>query len=151
MSNYPTSDAELRQRVRDKTSYEDTTDELPQSQLDGIIADAKSRIELESGVTSWYTDHGVTVALVAYTCMRAKAAIENVPLASYSVGDEQVSFDDDDIDNSAQYQQWAEDIKVGLENSDEDIDGGDTSLQMKNTSSYIGHSYSSSSLHGEYD
>lgn len=132
---YPSNDSELRQRVRDLTSYEDTADELPQTQLEGIVDSAKSRLELETGTDQWYSDDGITFALVAYTCMRSKAAVENVPLASYSIGDEQVSFDGDEPEDSAQYQQWAEDVRIGLDASDADSNQG---LSMRNTSSYIG-------------
>lgn len=135
---FPKSDSELYARVRDETSYEDTQDELPQSQLQGIAEIAKGRLELEVGTDQWYSDDGIGFALGAYTAMRAKAAIENVPLASYSIGDEQVSFDDDSVDDSAQYQQWAEDINVGLNASEIDEPQGPT---LQNSTSYIGESY----------
>lgn len=138
MPQYPSNDSELRQRVRDRTSYEDTADELPQSQLEGIVDSAKSRLELEASTDAWYSDDGITFSLVAYTCMRAKAAVENVPLDGYSIGDEEVSFDSEEPDDSAQYQQWAEDVRVGLDSSDKD---SSTSLKMQNSSSYIGGSY----------
>lgn len=138
MVKFPTSDTELKNQVRDITSYEDTDDELPSSQLDGIVDRSKAAMELETGSDQWYSDDGLGFALAAYVAMRAKAAIENVPLASYSIGDEQVTFDDDTVENSAQYQQWADDIRTGLDASDLDEQRGVT---FKNSSSYIGESY----------
>ena len=138
MPRYPSTDAELKSQVRDITSYEDTQDELPSDQLDGIVDRAKARMELETGSDQWYNDDGLGFALVAYTAMRAKASIENVPLASYSIGDEQVTFDDDDIEDSAQYQQWADDVRVGLDASSLDESSGPV---LRNSTSYIGDDY----------
>lgn len=138
MPRYPSTDSELKAQVRDITSYEDTQDEMPETQLDGIVDRAKGAMELETGSDAWYSDDGLGFALVAYTAMRAKAAIENVPLASYSIGDEQVSFDDDVPDDSAQYQQWADDIRTGLDASELDESRGPT---LRNSTNYIGESY----------
>lgn len=135
---YPKNDNELKARVRDETSYEDTADELPSSQLDGIVEAAKGRVELETGSDQWYADDGLGFVLAAYTAMRAKAAIENVPLASYSIGDEQVTFDDDTVEDSAQYQQWAEDIRIGLDASSLDDPKGPT---LQNSTGYIGETH----------
>lgn len=135
---YPTTDSELETAVRAETSYEDNADELPSSQLTNIIERAKARVELETGSNSWYSDDGLGFALVAYTCMRAKSAVENIPLRSYSLGDTDVTFSQADPDDSIQLQQWAEDVKVGLDASSVDSSQGAT---MTNTSSYIGESY----------
>jgi hypothetical protein len=132
---YPTSDAEVRQIVRDETSYDDAPNELPDAQLDGIIERAKGRMELSTGTDAWYVDDGLGFALAAYACMRAMAAVENAPLSSYNIGDEQVSFADTDPETSQQLQQWAEDVRVGLDASDRD---GPSRLQMRNTSGYVG-------------
>lgn len=136
--SYPKTDAELTDAVRGETSYEDTPDELPQSQLDTIIERAKGKLELTTGSDQWYSDDGLGFALVAYTSMRAKAAVENVPLGSYSIGDEQVTFDTDDPEDSQQLQQWAEDVRDGLNGSDLDTAQG---LTMENSSGYIGGSH----------
>lgn len=135
---FPKSDSELRQRVRDETSYEDHADELPQSQLDGIIGAAKGRLELETGSDQWYSDDGLGFALAAYTCMRAKAAVENVSMSSYSIGDEQVSFESASPEDSQQLQQWAEDVTVGLDASSLDTAQGPVPT---NTADYVGESY----------
>lgn len=137
-TRFPSDRSELKARVRDLTSYDDNPDELPDSQLEGIIDQAMDRVELETGSSAWFSDNGLGFALVAYTCMRAKAAIENVALSGYSIGDEQVTFASEDPEDSAQYQQWAEDVRVGLDASDKDTHSGPA---LRNSTSYIGDSY----------
>lgn len=140
---YPTTDSELEQIVRGETGYEDAEGELPTSDMEVVIEQSKGRMELETGSDAYYSDDGLGFALAAYTKMRAKAAVENVPLSSYNIGDEQVSFDTDDPEDSHQLQQWAEDVRVGLDASDLDESQGPG---MQNTSGYIGESY----VHGEH-
>lgn len=135
---FPTTDSEVKDAVRSETSYEDTTDELPDSQLSDIIERAKGRMELETGSSAYYSDDGLGFALVAYTCMRAKAAVENISLRSYSLGDTDLTFKDTDPESSMQLEQWAQDVKVGLDGSDLDSSQGPV---MKNTSGYIGETY----------
>jgi hypothetical protein len=132
---YPTDDTELKEIVRDETSYENTADELPDDQLGTIIERAKGRMELDTGSSAWYSDDGLGFALAAYACMRAKSAVENFSLSNYSIGDESVSFRDESPEDSQQIQQWAEDVKVGLEASDKDEKVGP---RPTNTSGYIG-------------
>lgn len=135
---YPDTDAELKDIVRAETSYEDTADELPSTQLDAIVERAKAKTELETGSDAWFTDNGLGFALAAYTSMRAKAAVENFSLSNYSMGDEQVGFASDDPEDSQQIQQWADDVKTGLDASGVDEQQGPTPT---NTSGYIGEDY----------
>lgn len=135
---YPTTDSELTTIVRDETSYDDTADELPQTQLDTLIERAKGRMELETGSDQWYSDDGLGFALAAYACMRAKAAVENVPLSDYSIGDEDVSFTETDPETSHQLEQWAEDVRIGLDASELDENQG---LALSNSTGYIGETY----------
>ena len=135
---YPDNDTELKTIVRGETSYDDTADELPETQLDTLVERAKAKLEITTGSSQWFTDDGLGFALAAYACMRAKAAVENVPLSGYSIGDERVSFDADDPSVSQQLQQWAEDVNDGLDYSNVDSSQGPTPT---NTSGYIGESY----------
>lgn len=135
---YPESDDDLKSIVRGETSYDDTDDELPESQLDTVIERAKGRMEMETGSTAWYSDKGLGFALGAYACMRAKSAVENVPLADYSIGDEDVSFADTDPETSQQLRQWADDVAAGVNYSDLDDPQG---LTLSNSTSYIGDTY----------
>lgn len=130
-----TSDSELKSAVRAETSYEDTSDELPDSQLTDLIDRAKHRVFLETNSDAWYSDSGLGFVLVAYTCMRAKAAVENAAIQQYSLGDESVTLRNADPDTSQQINQWAMDVQIGLDASDLD---SEQSPQMTNTSSYIG-------------
>lgn len=133
---YPSGDDELTAQVRAETSYDDTPDELPQSQLDTIIGRSKGRVELRTGSDQWYADNGLGFALVSYVCMRAKAAVENISLSEYTFGAETVEFDVDDPEDSQQLQQWADDIRTGLDNSTIDISGEEPDIS--NTADYIG-------------
>lgn len=135
---YPDDDDELKTIVRDETSYDNTDDELPDSQLDTIIERAKGKVELTTGSGAWYSDNGLGYALAAYACMRAKSAVENVPLSGYSLGDERVSFSSANPEASQQLNQWAQDVKDGLEASEKDDSSGPTPT---NTSGYIGETH----------
>lgn len=137
---YPTTDAELIDVVRGETGYEDTEEELPTDRMDVVVERSKGRLQMETAVSDadWYSDDGLGFALGAYACMRAKAAVENISLSSYSIGDEDVTFDTDDPENSQQLQQWADDVAAGLDSSDADTDTG---KQPRNTSGYIGETY----------
>lgn len=137
---YPSDDTELTEAVRGETGYEDNSDEVPSSQMDVIVERAKGKLQMRTGVSdgAWYNDDGLAFALVAYTCMRAKAAVENISLGSYTLGQEQVSFDTDDVEDSQQLQQWAGDVADGLAFSDADDDTGNL---PRNTSDYVGETY----------
>lgn len=135
---YPKNNAETKTIVRAETSYEDLPDELPSDQLDTLVERAKAKLEMTTGSGAWYSDDGLGFALAAYASMRAKAAVENISLSSYSIGDESASFDADDPETSQQLQQWAEDVSDGLDASSLDESVGPTPT---NTSSYIGTSY----------
>lgn len=132
---YPEDDSDLRTIVRAETGYEDNVDEFPQSDLDTIIEQSKGRVELKTGSDKWYSDNGLGFSLAGYAKMRAKAAMENVPLSSYTLGAEQVSFNEADPETSQQLQEWAEDVRVGLDASSVD---DDTGKMPSNTAGYIG-------------
>lgn len=127
--------AELRDKVYAATSYDNSPDELPQSQLDTIIDTVQMRLSIEADSEQWYSDKGLSLALLGYTCMRAKASMENIPLQSYTLGDETVSFDTDDPEDSVQLQQWAEDIATGLAHFESQ--SGNARVP-RNTAGYIG-------------
>lgn len=134
----PTSDNDVKSAVRAETQYEDNEDELPEVDLTLLIERAKHRVSLETGSTDWYTDSGMGMVLIAYTCMRAKAAVENAAIVSYSLGDESVQLRNADPETSQQIQQWADDVRVGLEASSVDAS---QRLKPRNSSSYIGETY----------
>lgn len=135
------SDAELAEAVRDKTSYNDTADELPgtanSGQLGGIIDDAKRVLYMRTDSDGWYSDLPYGQALVALTAMKAKAAVENINISSYGIGDESVQFTNADPEDSQQITAWSREVNEGIEKSDIDFDSGG-SPSLSNTASYIG-------------
>ncbi|UBF23166.1 hypothetical protein M1M34_gp015 [Haloarcula tailed virus 2] len=134
-----TSDPELKTRVRSATDYNDDEDEgILDSDLDNIIKDAKSKVFLETGSKAWYTDDGLGFALIAYTCMRTKAQVENFAISSYTLGNETVNTRNATPEQSQQIQQWADDVRTGMNASELD---GSTKPKMQNTSGYIGEDY----------
>lgn len=134
----PRSNVEVKDAVRAETQYEDSERELPEQDLNSILERAKHRVSLETDSTNWYSDSGIGMVLIAYTCMRAKAAVENAFVQSYSLGDQQVTVRNADPETSQQIQQWAEDVRVGLNASSLDAEQGPTPT---NTADYIGETY----------
>jgi hypothetical protein len=136
-----TSDAELVEAVRDLTSYDDTTDELPgddtTGQLSGLIDQAKRDLHIRTGSSEWYTDLGYGNALVAHLAIISKAAVENINLVSYTIGNERVELANADPEDSQQIQTWAAQVKDGLDNSEIEFENSQ-SLSLNNTASYIG-------------
>jgi len=136
-----TSDAELVTAVRDLTSYDDTTDELPgddtTGQLSGLIDQAKRDMHTKTGSSSWYSDLGYGNALVAHLAIISKAAVENINLVSYTIGNERVEMANADPEDSQQIQTWAKQVKEGLDNSGVEFENSQ-SLSLRNTASYIG-------------
>jgi hypothetical protein len=132
-----TDDTELETAVRDKTSYSDTSDEWPSTQADGNIDDAKRVLYMKTGSDKWYDDLAYGQALVAMTAMKAKAAIENINIQSYGIGDESLSFTNADPEDSQQIQSWSAEVNEALNQSDVAFEK-EQDLQFSNTSSYIG-------------
>ena len=136
-----TSDQELESAVRDKTSYNASADELPGShdsgQMSGIIEDAKRVLYMRTGSDQWYDDVAYGQALVALTSMKAKEAVENVNIASYGIGDEQIRFSNADPEDSQQIRSWSSEVNEGIDKSDLDFEKGG-SASLSNTASYIG-------------
>ena len=135
-----TSDTELENAVRDKTSYDSTTQELPGStdsgQMEGIIEDAKRILYTKTQSTDWYADVAYGQALVAMTAMKAKEAVENVNIESYGIGDETLAFHNADPEDSQQIRSWSSEVNEGLANADVAFEQSDVTLT--NTASYIG-------------
>lgn len=135
-----TSDEDLENAVRDKTSYNATADELPgghtSGQMHGIINDAKRVLYMETKSDGWYDDLAYGQALVALTAMKAKEAVENISIKSYGIGDEQIVFSNANPDSSQQITSWSNEVNKGLTESTIEIE--DSSASLSNTASYIG-------------
>lgn len=142
-----TSDKELLDAVRGKTSYSDSTDEWPGAydsstgditdQAGSNVDDAKRVLYMRTGSTDWYADVGYGQALVALAAMKAKEAVENINIDSYGIGDESLSFTNADPEDSQQIQSWSSEVNEGLSKSDLAFEK-DPDISFSNTSSYIG-------------
>jgi hypothetical protein len=136
-----TTDSELEDAVRDITSYDATTDELPgtnsSGQMEGIIDAAKRELQIRTGSDKWYSDLAYGNALVAMTAMKAKEAVENVHISSYGIADETLSFRNADPDSSQQIQSWSRQVNQGLNKSSVSFPN-QQDFGLRNTTSYIG-------------
>lgn len=136
-----TTDQELENAVRDKTSYDDAADELPGShdsgQMEGIINDAKRYLHARTGSDGWYSDLAYGQALTALTAMKAKGAVENINISSYGIGDEQLSFSNADPEDSQQLQEWASELDEMLKQSDVSFPN-EQDHGLRNTGAFIG-------------
>jgi len=136
-----TNDQELETAVRDKTSYDSNPDELPgdyqSGQFTGIVEDAKRVLYMRTKTDDWYSDLSYGQALVALTAMKAKAAVENVNIQSYGIGDESLSFTNADPETSQQIQAWSSEVSEGIDQSEISA-VSEEQPRFSNTASYIG-------------
>lgn len=136
-----TSDQELENAVRDKTSYNDAADGLPgghdSGQMQGVIHDAKRILYMKTGSDGWYSDIAYGQALVALTAMKAKEAVENIEIASYGIGDESIRFANADPEKNQQIVSWSEEVNEGIDKAEINFEKGGTA-SFSNTASYLG-------------
>ena len=112
-------DSDLQTAARDETDYDEgtlPTDSDSGADLQGIIESAKRTLALKAGVTDFYDDRGIAVALLGITCAKAKAAVENSPLQVRDVSGQNVTFRTSDGD-SLQVAQYEEMTRLGLSES----------------------------------
>jgi hypothetical protein len=112
-------DSDLQTAARDETDYDEGT--LPANSdsgadLQGIIESAKRTLALKAGVTDFYDDRGIAVALLGITCAKSKATLENSPLQVKDVSGQNVTFRTSDGD-SLQVAQYEEMTRLGLSES----------------------------------
>lgn len=136
-----TTDGELVEAVRAKTSYEDSPDELPGAantgQLEHIIQDAKRYLYAKTGSDKWYTDTAYGQSLVALLALKMKEAVENINIERYGIGDETLSFSNADPEDSQQVVSWSSEMNEMLDKSGVQFPNKQD-LNMRNTASYIG-------------
>jgi len=132
-----TTDAELKAAVRDTTSYDDNTDELPSAQLDGLLNDAKRDMYGRTGSEEWYADVNYGQALKAWTSITVKAAVENINIDSYDIADESISLSNADPEDSQQIQLWMGQVSRALRDAEVNFTKSQD-LSFSNTSAYIG-------------
>lgn len=132
------NDSELKSAVRDATSYDDTEDELPSAQLDGLVDDAKREMYGRTGSQQWYADVNYGQALKAWTCITVKSAVENINIESYSIADESISLSNADPKDSQQIQLWMNQVSRALNQAENAGFTNEQDLGFSNTSAYIG-------------
>jgi len=132
-----TADDELKTAVRDATSYDDAEDGVPESQLDGLLEDAKRELYGRTGSSEWYNDINYGQALKAWTCITVKSAVENINIDSYNIANESISLTNADPDSSQQIELWMNQVSRGLNQSEVNFTN-EQDLQFTNTSAYIG-------------
>lgn len=133
-----TDDEELKARVRADTGYEDNPDELPEAVLDSLLNTAKLRVEMKTGSSEWYTDAGLGLVLLAYTCIRAKVRVENIHIEEYQIGNQRLRTKYANPDQDLQLHEWAQDIRDGLISSETYSPQRPT---MQSTGDFIGGTY----------
>lgn len=128
-----TSNSELKAEVRDMTDYTDTS-LLSESQLDTNVRVAKRILATELGVTDFYNDRGVALALLGVTCIEAKSTVENDSTVSYDFGGG-ISVESRESDgDSLQVQRYENLIEKGMSESNVSR----PQRVIGNTTSYIG-------------
>lgn len=118
MSEYQlSSDADLKTVVRGLTMYEDTTDELPESDLDTQIRAAKIKLDSQVESTDWYSDNGLSKALLGATLIYAKCAVENYSITRWDIGGSYIDVSGKGDTDVPQFNEWAKLVSEGLQES----------------------------------
>jgi len=137
MAQYaPTSESELKTMVRGLTLYDDTADELPNSDLQTQIAVAQMMLKNRTGSEDFYTDSGLGQALVGTTAILAKAAVENYSVDRWSVGADDIDVSNAGDADQMQFEAWNMLINDGIAESDSA--SKTTTPIPKNSANYIG-------------
>lgn len=108
-------DNELEAAVREETHY--GTNRLSDSDLKGNIKSAKRVLSLKAGVTSFYDDRGIAVALLGVTCAKAKGAVENSPVRVKDTAGQNITLRTSD-GSSIQIDEYNDMLQTGLAESD---------------------------------
>lgn len=122
-----TSDAEVEERVRTLTGYEDTSKELPsadfsddQNSNEGVLGAAKSKIYTDLETTDWYANHHLGEALAYTAAIIAKERLENYTVDQWTIGSgaESVVVRGADQD-SGQILSWVQSVERAVAKSDQ--------------------------------
>lgn len=115
-----TDDDELKDAVRNETQYDEG--KLSTEDLDGLLDSAKRVLSLKAGVTDFYSDRGLAVALLGVTCAKAKGAVENSPVRVKNVAGQDITLRTPD-GSSLQVSEYEEMARLGLAKSDATDEG----------------------------
>jgi|APHM01.1.fsa_nt_gi hypothetical protein len=106
-----TNNTELAQAVRSETQYD--TQQLDVEDLAELVNSAKRELALRAGVTDFYGDRGLAVALLGTVCAKAKGAVENSPVVTKDISGQNVTFRASDGE-SLQLAQYEDMVQRGL-------------------------------------
>lgn len=106
-----TDDTSLKDAVRHETQYDEG--KLSQDDMTGLVESAKRVLALKAGITSFYEERAVAVALLGITCAKAKGAVQNSPVRVKDIGGQNVTFRTDG-EESLQLTQYEEMTQLGL-------------------------------------
>jgi hypothetical protein len=109
-----TDDSELKEAVRAETQYDDS--KISPSDLSDLVASAKRELALKAGVSSFYDDRGITVALQGVVMAKGKGAVENSPVVTKNLAGQDVTFRSSD-GSSLQLSQYERMVEEALTNS----------------------------------
>jgi len=110
-----TSDSDLQTAVRTETGYDTGT--LSADDLSSLIDSAKRVLALKAGVTSFYDDRGLAVALLGVLAAKCKGSVENSPVRVKNLAGQDVTFRTSD-GSSLQLGQYEEMTQLGLAESE---------------------------------
>lgn len=135
MASYSVSDEnDLKAKARAITGYADNSDEIPAGDLGTLVEVAQLKVANEADDDSWYSDDGLGQALLYTLCIRMKERAENHSVEAWSFSDNRIQARNASKEDLAQYQNWFEEAKRGLQTSEKL--GGKAGIV--NTSHYIG-------------
>lgn len=126
-----TDDESLRNAARFETQYDEET--ISTENVKGLVNSAKRVLALKAGVTSFYDDRGIAVALCGVLCAKMKGAVENSPVRVDSVGANDVTFRTSD-GSSIQLGEYEDMTRLGLRES-ERTDAGPKGIEL--TATYL--------------
>jgi len=112
-----TSEAELKTAIRARTQYNES--ELSADDIEAQIHDAQRDLLLQTGIeeADFYSDRGVTQALLGMACVKSKGAVENSPVVTKNLAGEDVTFRTSD-GSSLQVTEYEQMVQQGLANSE---------------------------------
>jgi hypothetical protein len=124
-----TDDSELKEAVRAETQYDDS--KISPSDLSDLVASAKRELALKAGVSSFYDDRGITVALQGVVMAKGKGAVENSPVVTKNLAGQDVTFRTSD-GSSMQLSQYESMVAEALANSGVE-NAGPHGIELTNT------------------
>ena len=112
-----------------ETHYDESHIETEEAR--DLMQSAKRTLALKAGVTDFYDDRGLAVALLGTTCAKMKGAVENSPVRVDNVGPNDVTFRTSD-GSSIQITQYEDMTQTGLANSSK-TDAGVQRMELTGT------------------